>query len=531
MSSLYIPQRLDLPDTIDVLIVGYGPVGATLANLLGRYGVAALAIDQNPQIFPQPRAIALDHEALRILQMAGLSDAAFGKVPIPQVRLCSPMVGEFCRINMTGQVDGHSKLVTFYQPELEQALRDAVKSYPQIQTAAPVQLKRLHDDGEQVTVELLLAQGRLHRLRCRYVVAADGASSTVRGLLGLDFMGKTYAQDWLIVDARRTRQPIEDIEFVCDPERPVPHMVAPDGRERWEFMLKPHESREQVLQPQFIQSLLKPWADPEGVEIERTAVYRFHARVADQFGKGRVFLVGDAAHITPPFVGQGLCAGLRDVANLAWKLAWVLRGQAHPQLLKSYDQERRPHAKAMIQLAKTMGLLIKPSHPVLGVMSAQLLQHARRFAPVRDWFDDLKIKPKNRFAQGVFVQTRGNSLLIHGATMPQVLLHDAQGVAVWSDDAYGDAWVCVGVGVDPTQSLLAAERAAWEGAGGRWLQIQPDGLIGLDSTVACYRMAPDQPNVLPSHRVVVVRPDRVVAHDGAPTQTAALLRTCLALFQ
>ncbi|HRI17433.1 MAG TPA: bifunctional 3-(3-hydroxy-phenyl)propionate/3-hydroxycinnamic acid hydroxylase, partial [Burkholderiaceae bacterium] len=366
-------QEITLP-AVDVLIVGYGPVGATLANLLGRYGVRTLVIDKATEIFRAPRAIALDNEALRILQMAGLEEGAIDTVAIPAVHMRSPLFGNYARIAAAGQIDGHPKLVTFFQPQLEAVLRERLARYDCVRAMTGVELLGFEPQAEGVSVQLQLADGATARVSTRFLVGADGANSKVRQDLGLGFGGRTFAQDWLVVDAKRVPEPIRDIEFICDPARPVPHMVAPGDRQRWEFMLRPGETREEMERPETVRRLLAPWARTEDIEIERVAVYRFHARVADRFSKGRVFLVGDAAHITPPFAGQGLVAGLRDVANLSWKLAWVAQGRADEAILDSYDTERRPHAKAIINLALFMGKLVMPSHRVAAFLTHGLMR-------------------------------------------------------------------------------------------------------------------------------------------------------------
>jgi 3-(3-hydroxy-phenyl)propionate hydroxylase len=335
----------------DVLIVGLGPVGAALANLLGRYGVRVLAVDKATEIFTKPRAIALDNEALRILQLVGVRDGEFATVALPQVEYRSPLFGRFARINSAGIVDGHPMIVTFYQPELEQLLRSKLAQYPSVEVRLGLALEGLVDDGRQVQACLKGRDEAPLQVRARYLVGADGANSLVRSLLGLEFEGRTFAQDWLIVDALDVPNPIDHCEFICDPRRPTPRMVAPGGRQRWEFMLKPGERPEEMERPESVRRLLAPWCNVDHIRIERTAVYRFQAREARSFSKGRCFLVGDAAHVTPPFAGQGLVAGLRDVANLAWKLAWVLRGDADESILDSYDTERRPHARKIINLA------------------------------------------------------------------------------------------------------------------------------------------------------------------------------------
>ncbi len=256
-----------LPDQVDVLIVGYGPVGAAIAGLLGRYGVRTLVVDRLPGIWMTPRAIALDNEALRILQMVGLPEDAFAKVVIPQVRMHSPHFGEFARINTRGTIDGHPKLVTFYQPELERALRAYAEGQPSVTARTGVEMVRFEEDGDGVRVAVRTSAGVEAVVRARYLVGADGASSNVRAAIGLDFEGETYGADWLIVDAAGVPDNIDHIEFLCNPDRPTPHMVAPGGRTRWEFMLKPGETREEMETDGAIARLLEPWAKADEIEI------------------------------------------------------------------------------------------------------------------------------------------------------------------------------------------------------------------------------------------------------------------------
>ncbi len=191
----------DIPSDFDVLVVGYGPVGAAIVNLLGLYGVRTLVIDKDKEIFTAPRAIALDNEALRILQMAGLVDGDFDKVAIPYVRMLSPQLGEFGRINTLGHIDGHPKLVTFYQPELDAALRRRAARYGEVHTALGVALTGFVENSEGLVATLDAGEGRLCTVRARYLIGADGASSLVRQLIGQAFTGKTYAEDWLSLRA------------------------------------------------------------------------------------------------------------------------------------------------------------------------------------------------------------------------------------------------------------------------------------------------------------------------------------------
>jgi len=518
------------PSAVDVLIVGYGPVGATLAALLGRYGITTLVLDKSHEILLMPRAIALDNEALRILQLAGLTEDAFEKIVIPEVRMRSPILGDFGRANTTGCIDGHPKLVTFYQPDLEQAMRGQVSRFESVTSLGGFELERLIEEPGHVLASVRDQEGQVHSVRARYLVGADGASSRVRALIGQDFEGETYAEDWLIVDAgNRHRSAIDHIEFLCNPERPTPHMPAPGGRERWEFMLQSGETREEMENPETIARLIAPWVDPQQLQIERKAVYRFHARCCNRFSKGRVFLAGDAAHITPPFVGQGLVAGLRDVANLAWKLAWVLRGQASASVLNSYDEERRPHAKAMIDMAKLMGRLVMPRNKIAAFFTHGLMRMLALTPATRKYFEELDIKPKNIFKSGLFTPHRRGDKLVRGGLFPQTWVRNAQQQIHLSDDALGDQLTLVGFGVDPLSLLSPDQVGAWKKTGGNFLHI---GTCGQRPVGDCAFIEDLNHAILPlatKGTLVVVRPDRLIMHHSPSVEAGQLVKTCIDL--
>lgn len=518
-----------LPDNIEVLVIGYGPVGAALTALLGRYGVQTLVVDKVKDVMLMPRAIALDNEALRILQMVGLDDNAFPRIGIPEVRMHCPYIGQFGRANTSGSIDGHPKLVTFYQPDLEHALRDKAQGYDGVEFRSGFELLDLHQAGSGVTATLKDEQGEVHTVQCRFLVGADGASSRVRTLIGQDFKGQTYTEDWLIVDAaRREGKAIDHVEFICDPRRPTPHMPAPGGRERWEFMLQPGETREEMERPEKVAELLSPWITVDELVVERQAVYRFHARCCSRFQNGRVFLVGDAAHITPPFVGQGLVAGLRDVANLGWKLARVVRGNAPARLLESYDQERRPHAAKMIELARYMGHLVMPGNAPMAMAIHGAMRLIRHIPPLRDQLEELKIKPANRFSRGLFVRGHADSPLVRGGQLPQGLVRRDDTICP-SDNELGDHPTLLGFGVDPRACLDDITRARWEGAAGRFLQIGLRGQPVSGTSAFAEDLSDALVPGIPRGWLAVVRPDRVVMHDGPAKHAAAITNDCLRL--
>lgn len=511
------------PQAVQVLIVGLGPVGAVLANLLGRYGVRVLVVEREFEIYQAPRAIALDNEALRVLQLAGVHEGDFDTVEIPIVRMHSPYFGEFARVESGGRLDGHPKLVTFYQPQLEQLLRERLKHHAHVAIALGTEVTALQETTDGIVATLRTHDGATTTVPADYVIGADGAGSTVRRLVGLEMTGTTFAEDWLIVDARDVPQPIDHVEFLCNRDRPTPHMVAPHGRQRWEFMLQPGETREEMERPETIRTLLAPWGDPSTMNIERTAVYRFQAKVAHRFRAGRVLLAGDAAHVTPPFAGQGLVAGLRDAANLAWKLAWVLQGRASPEILDSYDAERRPHARAMVQLAVRMGRLVMPRSRMMAFLTHGVVRLVRLVRPLRALIDEQKIKPRQRYKHGLHVRGGTRRGMRRGEPLKQIRVQTTDGAIGLSDDSLGSGFALVGFGQDPAAHLDANAIAALHAVGGRTVHIGKRGsgstIEDLDGTLASGSTRHDW--------VALVRPDRIVFHDGPITESSRIVREAI----
>jgi 2-polyprenyl-6-methoxyphenol hydroxylase-like FAD-dependent oxidoreductase len=369
-------------DIVDVVIVGYGPVGATLAVLLAQRGWRVVVLERWGQPYPLPRAVHFDHEAGRILQSCGIADAVAAITePVEVYEFQNAERRPLLRFGRVGQgLSGWPQSSMFSQPDLETVLFARVAELPSIETRRGVQVVALDDDGTAVTVrsehvELETDQsgrrgvrvvGPAAPVRARYVVGCDGANSTVRTSLGVEMIDRAFFYDWLIVDVifhePRVFDPLN--VQVCDPARPTTCVSGGPGRRRWEFMALQGETAEQLNDEATAWRLLEPWdATPQNARLERHAVYRFQARWVHEWRKGRVLLAGDAAHQTPPFAGQGLCAGLRDAANVAWKLDLVLGGTAPEALLDTYGPERAPNMQAVIELAIDMGKLICASDP------------------------------------------------------------------------------------------------------------------------------------------------------------------------
>lgn len=343
----------------DVLIAGGGPTGVTLAVLLAKRGVKVVVAEKEADIYPLPRAAHIDHECMRILQEAGVAD---------EVMATSRHTSRYDFLNAKGEVllrftgsnqigpGGWPAANMIHQPSIEAALRRALSALPHAQLYSQWELKSFSDDGEAVKAKIATPDGE-RTIRARYLVGADGARSPVREAAGIIFDDLNFEEPWLVVDVLvddYSRLPDANLQ-ICNPERPTTCVLMGEGRHRWEFMIKPGETAEQVSDDAFIEKLLDPWNVKGAVQMERKAVYTFRARIAEQWRKGRVLLAGDAAHQTPPFAGQGMCSGLRDAANIAWKLAAVIKGEAPDTLLDSYQPEREPNLRATINMAIMMG--------------------------------------------------------------------------------------------------------------------------------------------------------------------------------
>jgi 3-(3-hydroxy-phenyl)propionate hydroxylase len=344
----------------DLLVVGLGPVGDVLAALATVHGLKVIAIEKSPVLFPLPRAAVFDHEIMRIFQMIGVAERIEPLCRVPdryqfltassEVLLDFPIapIGPF----------GWAETYALHQPAVEQVLRDRLDELG-VRLELGVSFEGLSQDSTGVTVDVT-DQAGTRSIRARYAVGCDGSWSPVREALNITLDDYNFDEPWLVLDTIIEEPGDLPIvcQQICDPRRPVTHMAMSGKRFRWEFMLKPDESPEEILKEERIRELIAPWNCADRIEIERKAVYRFHALVAEKWRHGRVFLAGDAAHQMPPFAGQGMCSGIRDAANLAWKITSVVRGESGEVILNSYQEEREPHVRAIISTAIAMGQVV-----------------------------------------------------------------------------------------------------------------------------------------------------------------------------
>jgi 2-polyprenyl-6-methoxyphenol hydroxylase-like FAD-dependent oxidoreductase len=377
-------------ELLDVAIVGYGPVGQLLALLLARRGWRVRALERWPSPYPLPRAVHFDHEVARILQSAGVMGALAGLTePAPLYEWRNAAGDVLLRIGRDAErsLSGWPESNMFCQPELERILDEGVRALPCAQVDWGCEVRAARDCGDRVELDVRREGGECFPVQARFAIGCDGANSTVRGCLGAAWSDLGFHFDWLVVDVLPREPRVWDpINWqLCDPARPTTLVSGGPGRRRFEFMRLPHESLDDLNGEAAAWRLLAPWdLRPANAALERHAVYSFRARWADRWRSGRLLIAGDAAHLTPPFAGQGLCAGLRDAANLAWKLDLVLAGRASEALLDSYASERIPHVRALIDLAVALGRVICVPDPAeAAARDRRMIAEAReRKAPV-----------------------------------------------------------------------------------------------------------------------------------------------------
>jgi 3-(3-hydroxy-phenyl)propionate hydroxylase len=353
----------------DVAVVGFGPVGAALANLLGARGVRVCVIEREAATYHLPRAVHFDDEVMRIFQGIGLAGAMEG------ITHASPGM-RF--VNAAGQLlidwprpAGHGpqfwhRSYRFHQPDLERVLRDGVGRFAGVEVRAQSEVVGVEEAADGVRLAVV-REGRREAVAARFVVGCDGARSFVRRAIGSELEDLHAHQQWLVVDVilQEPKPELGDFSIQhCDPARPATYVRGTGMRRRWEIMLMPGDDPVEVATEAGVWRLLGRWLGPNEAVIERAAVYTFHAAIARGWRRGRVMIAGDAAHLTPPFLGQGMCAGMRDVANLAWKLDAVLRG-AGAGVLDSYERERAAHARDYIEIAVGLGRVIQETDPAV----------------------------------------------------------------------------------------------------------------------------------------------------------------------
>lgn len=449
-----LPPALAGETHFPVVIIGAGPTGLMLANLLGQQGIKTLVIERNTSTVGEPRAVTIDDESLRTVQACGLIAEVLPHVVQGYgVHYYSWRGKEFARIEPHSMEYGFPKRNAFRQQVLVGQLRDGLQRFPHTAIWFGHELVQCRDEGENgEAVHLQLNHaGESKHITCQWLVACDGGRSKVREQLGIALTGSTYDEKWLIVDLLERDSAFRHTRTYCDPARPTIRLPGPQSTLRYEFMLHPGEDPEEVLADETLRSWIRRRnpADAQ-LAITRKVVYAFHARVAERWQSGRVFLAGDAAHLTPPFAGQGMNSGVRDAANLAWKLAAVVRGEMAPSLLATYAQERKPHAWSLIEMAVRIGSFMQPKSVLAAILTQGALKLFSLYRPVRDYVLQLKFKPKPRFHAGFFLAGESAEALVPaGQLLPQPQVELPNGTHIPLDDVLGHGFSWLGLADAP----------------------------------------------------------------------------------
>ncbi|MEW9582415.1 bifunctional 3-(3-hydroxy-phenyl)propionate/3-hydroxycinnamic acid hydroxylase [Paraburkholderia sp. DGU8] len=559
----------------DVAIIGAGPVGLMIANYLGLQRVRVVLVEKLDEIIDYPRAIGLDDEALRVFQSVGLVDALLPHTtPDHWMRFVTHTGHCFASIEPRTDEFGWSRRNAFIQPLADRVLYEGLRRFPHVDVLFGHSLTSLTQDPSGVTIEAERARGGLRTIRAKYVVGADGGNSLVRRMLDVPFEGRTKPNQWIVVDVRNDPVGSPHVYLHCDPKRPYVSAALPHGIRRFEFMVMPGETEEELSKPENMAALIrKAEADPGKVDYIRKRVYTHNARLASTFRMDRVLLAGDAAHIMPVWQGQGYNSGIRDASNLGWKLAMVVKGLAADALLDTYTAERRAHARSMIHLSEVAGDIFAPTSRFGIRFRDAFVRTFNLFPAVKRYFVEMRFKPMPRYESGVVLLPErkhqhgvlarvlersghsapgrllglmsekresllgrlvyGRDPLCHslvGRMFIQPRVRTVEGNVVRLDDVLGNRFAIIGWGSNPTFGLTPAAREIWQRLGGCFVLAKPDTQLGYHDDVPDGVIALGDVNgrmkewfARVPESVVLLRPDRFVAGMCTPQQVSACI--------
>lgn len=488
--------------SVDVVVVGCGPVGAVAANLLGQAGLSAEVVERAPSIYHLSRAAHFDAEVMRIFQGLDLAAEVLPAChPTPAMHFVDAEGERLVGLDLPQRTrQGWASGYTFYEPDLLRALRAGIKRYPQVALRLGHEAVSLVQDADGVTLRVRDPDGAERDIEAAYLIAADGAASTVRALLEIDVEDLGFERDWLVVDTM-LRRPVDlpdSVLHICDPERPVTYVPSAGEHRRWEFMLLDDEVPEDMQRPEVVHDLLAPWLGPDDAEVLRAHVYTFRAAVAGRWRDGRAFLAGDAAHELPPFLGQGMGSGVRDVANLAWKLAYVLSGRAEASLLETYEQERSPHVREVAEISVRLGRAVLTTDPEA---AAALEKGEGRLPPLGAGVIAPGGPPAGRLGPQPRVRTERGGELLDEVIGPRVALIARR---------------------DPRSLLDEEALGFWDGLGAAFVAVAwagGDRPKVADPTVGVVEVDPYLDDLFDTDdALLVLRPDRYVFGVGDPAE-------------
>lgn len=457
----------------DVILVGAGPVGLALANYLGISGLKVLVIEQLDKIIDYPRAIGIDDESLRCMQaISVVEDVLPHTTPNHSLRFLTAGGRCFADFQPTTSEFGWPRRNGFIQPEVDKVLFQGLDRFPNVELRFSQTLLSVDQDEKGVTVT---TDKQVYR--ARYLIGSDGGSSFIRKHLNIAFEGKTAPNPWIVVDIRNDPLGLPNIYVCCDPMRPFVSAALPHSIRRFEFMVINNETQEQLSEPQnMIKLLAKVIPQPEKADIIRSRIYTHNARLAAQFRSGRILLAGDAAHIMPVWQGQGYNSGIRDVLNLGWKVARVAKGILDPRILDTYENERRSHAKAMMDLSVLTGQIFCPPYRWLGWLRDAVTWVMEYFPATKRYILEMKFKPMPRYAAGAALVLEKNPQSPVGTmfVQPSVFRDENSGKEYKLDDIIGsDNFAIISWGTNPIYGLDTIQLSAWRRLGTTFIEVLP----------------------------------------------------------
>ncbi|HZO07037.1 MAG TPA: bifunctional 3-(3-hydroxy-phenyl)propionate/3-hydroxycinnamic acid hydroxylase [Solirubrobacterales bacterium] len=466
----------------DVVIVGAGPVGLTLANFLGMHGVRTVVVEQREELIDYPRGVGIDDESFRAFQAIGLIEPILPHtVPNQVMRFVNGKGRVLAEIAPSEQPFGWPRRNGFIQPLVDEQLLAGLDRFECVEVLWERTLESLATtaDGAAVTVS---GPDGPETIRARYVVGCDGGRSTTRRLTETSFEGTTSATRWVVIDLRNDPLGSPNVTVGADPARPFVSVSLAHGVRRFEFMVHDDESDEQVEDPEFLAELLRPHVPyPSQIDVIRKRVYTHHSRIAGSFRAGPVFIAGDAAHLMPVWQGQGYNSGIRDAVNLGWKLALVIRGAAGDALLDSYDPERRDHARAMIDLSTTVGKWVSPTSTRVAALRDVVLRVISAIPSFKRYLVEMRFKPMPRYARGAITELHAADDGVVGRQFiqPRVDTRERRGVQL--DEVTGP-WFSVLCWNNDPRAVLGEEAERWLALGARLIELRPQSQLHWDGS-------------------------------------------------
>jgi 3-(3-hydroxy-phenyl)propionate hydroxylase len=515
----------------DVAVIGAGPTGLTVAGILAMHGHRVAILEARPELIDYPRGVGIDDETLRTFQAMGVVDEVRRHIVPNQIIIYVDKNGaELARMAPKLAPYGWPRRNGFIQPLVDAALLEHLQKFDNVDILWSHEATSLVDNGDSVTIEATSPAGP-GVVNAAYLVGCDGGRSVTRKLLDIAFPGMSSSTSWVVVDLKDDPVGTPNCYVGCDPNRPYISIGLPHSIRRFEFMLLPGDSQHMDEDPVQLRRLMAEFIPLETeVEILRARVYTHHARVASSFVHGRVLLAGDAAHLMPVWQGQGYNTGNRDAANLGWKLDYVLRGLAGPGLLTTYDTERRPHAKAMVELSNATGRFLSPTNKLVAGARDVAAKGLGRLVPaLRDFVTEMRFKPMPTYTDGAVYVDR-DSRAVAGRLFIQPEVVTANGQQMRLDDVIGHRFAVLQWDNDPRRALDDETLERLRALDTRFVTVRSAGVprneITFDAGAEHVEVVDVDSRLrawFDEHQTTVVfmRPDRIVAAASRPQSAAA----------